>query len=87
MLSKKRIESIKDILVRISCGDEVSLKERLYINKIADEDQRVSAWLTTARRLQLEKKTININPNPKDPDKCTVLRGTSNLNNVLKKFV
>ncbi len=62
MLSKERIEYLKDILDRLSNEEEVSLKERLYLKKIADKDQKVSAWLTKARRLQQEKMMLNTDP-------------------------
>ena len=52
MLSNITINNIKEILKRLSNGEEVSLKERLYIQKQADSDQKVMAWLKKARRLQ-----------------------------------
>ncbi len=62
MLSQKRIEYIKGILERISRGKEVSLKERLYLKEIADKDQKVSAWLVKARRLQQNQEILNNTP-------------------------
>ncbi len=56
MLSKLAIKHIQDILRRISKGKEVSLKERLYIQKIADSDQKIMSWLTKARKLQTKIK-------------------------------
>ncbi len=52
MYSSIKIQNIQDILKRVAKGGEVSLKERLYIQKAADEDQTVMAWLKKARRLQ-----------------------------------
>ena len=37
---------IEDILTRLSKENEVSLEERIYINKYASRNKNVSAWLT-----------------------------------------
>ena len=52
MLSSKSIKYIKKILTRLSSGESVTLGERIYIQKAANEDQKVSSWLKRARRLQ-----------------------------------
>ena len=52
MISSKTIRYIKEVLKRLSNGDSVTLEERIYIQKAADEDQKVSSWLKRARRLQ-----------------------------------
>ena len=51
---------IQEILTRIATGEEVTLKERIYINKYACRNQNVSAWLRKASHLQ--RKSINSNP-------------------------
>ena len=62
MHTYKRIQYIKDILARISNQEEVSLKERLFIKRSADEDQNISAWFNKARRLQQDEKRLANNP-------------------------
>ncbi len=52
MISSENIHYIKEILKRLSNGDSVTLEERIYIQKAADEDQKVSAWFKRAKRLQ-----------------------------------
>ena len=52
MISSTTIRYIKEVLKRLSSGDSVTLEERIYIQKAADEDQKVSSWLKRARRLQ-----------------------------------
>ncbi len=61
MLSNNKTAYIKDILRRIANEEDVSLKERLYIKEIADDDQKVSAWLTKARRMQQDKNSLETN--------------------------
>ena len=51
---------IQEILTRLSKGNEVTLEERIYINKFAARNQNVSAWLRKASNLQ--RKSINSNP-------------------------
>tara|TARA_Y100001968_G_scaffold79215_1_gene70520 strand:+ start:514 stop:816 length:303 start_codon:yes stop_codon:yes gene_type:complete len=46
---------ILEILTRISKGNEVTLEERIYINKYASRNQNVSAWLRKASYLQRNK--------------------------------
>ncbi len=52
MNSNLALNQIKDILIRISKGEEVTLKERFFIQKTADSDQKIMSWLKKARRLQ-----------------------------------
>ncbi|AAP99853.1 MULTISPECIES: hypothetical protein [Prochlorococcus] len=56
MFSSITIEHIKEILTRVSKGEQVSFNERLYIQKAADQDQKVNSWLTKATRIQFGKK-------------------------------
>ena len=51
---------IQKILTRIAKGNEVSLDERIYINKYASRNQNVSAWLRKASYLQ--RNGTNSNP-------------------------
>ena len=50
---------IQEILTRISKGNEVTLEERIYINKYASRNQNVSAWLRKASYLQRNKPKAN----------------------------
>tara|TARA_B100000579_G_C22718038_1_gene797950 strand:- start:290 stop:592 length:303 start_codon:yes stop_codon:yes gene_type:complete len=50
---------IQEILTRISKGNEVTLEERIYINKYASRNQNVSAWLRKASYLQRNKLQSN----------------------------
>ena len=50
---------IQEILSRIAMGNEVSLEERIYINKYASKNQNVSAWLRNASHLQRSGKSNN----------------------------
>ncbi|KGG15124.1 MULTISPECIES: hypothetical protein [unclassified Prochlorococcus] len=52
MFSSITIKHIQEILSRLSKGNGVSLNERIYIQKAADQDQKVSSWLKQAKRLQ-----------------------------------
>ena len=40
-------------------GNEVTLKERIYINKYATKNQNVSAWLRKAAHIQRNKQISN----------------------------
>ena len=62
MLSTSSRLRIQEILNRISIGEEVTLAERIYINKYATKNQNVSTWLRKATRLQ---RNIHA-PNPID---------------------
>jgi len=50
---------IQEILNRISKGSEVSLEERIYVNKYASRNQNVSAWLRKASHIQRNKGMFN----------------------------
>jgi hypothetical protein len=43
---------LQAIIARIGADEPVSLQERIYVQKFADRDQGVAAWLTNARRRQ-----------------------------------
>jgi len=50
---------IQEILTRLSMGKEVTLEERIYINKYATRNQNVSSWLRKASRIQRQEKINN----------------------------
>tara|TARA_B100001250_G_scaffold75804_1_gene62052 strand:- start:199 stop:387 length:189 start_codon:yes stop_codon:yes gene_type:complete len=52
MLESSTRVRIQEILTRLSKGNEVTLEERIYINKYASRDQNVSAWLRKASHIQ-----------------------------------
>ena len=52
MLSTSSRLRIQEILIRMSMGKQVSLEERIYINKFASKNQNVSSWLRKAIRMQ-----------------------------------
>ncbi len=52
MLSTNTRLKIQDILERVAKGKEVTISERIYVQKFADRDQTVSGWLNKARHLQ-----------------------------------
>ena len=60
MLTTSARIRIQEILTRLSKGIEVTLQERIYINKYASRNQNVSAWLRKASHIQ--RKSINSNP-------------------------
>ena len=60
MLTTSTRIHIQEILTRIARGNEVSLAERIYVNKYASRDQNVSAWLRKASHLQ--RNQLNSNP-------------------------
>jgi len=60
MLTTSTRVRIQEILTRIANGTEVTLEERIYINKYASRNQNVSAWLRKASNLQRNK--VNSNP-------------------------
>ena len=41
---------------------QIGNKKRLFIKKLADKDQKISAWLNKARRLQQDKIRLANNP-------------------------
>ena len=43
---------IQEILRRLAKGDQVSIEERIYINKYAAKNQNVSCWLRKALLIQ-----------------------------------
>ena len=46
---------VQEILKRLAMGNEVSLAERIYINKFASRNQNVSSWLRKASTYQQNK--------------------------------
>ena len=50
---------IQEILTRLSVGKQVTLEERIYINKYATRNQNVSSWLRKASRIQRQEKINN----------------------------
>ena len=52
MLPRSTQEKSKEILSRIAKGVPVTLKERLFIQNIAIDNEKVSCWLKRASRLQ-----------------------------------
>ena len=52
MLTTSTRIRIQEILSRISKGNEVTLEERIYINKYASKNQNVSTWLRKASHIQ-----------------------------------
>ena len=60
MLTTSTRVRIKEILTRIARGNEVSLTERIYVNKYASRNQNVSAWLRKASHHQ--RNILNSNP-------------------------
>ena len=50
---------IQEILTRLSRGEQVTLEERIYINKYATRNQNVSSWLRKASRIQRQEKIKN----------------------------
>ena len=59
MLESSTRVRIQEILKRIAKGNEVTLEERIYINKYASRNQNVSAWLRKASYLQRNKLSSN----------------------------
>ena len=52
MLTTSSRLRIQEILSRLAMGDQVTLEERIYINKYATKNQNVSTWLKRASRIQ-----------------------------------
>ena len=50
---------IQEILTRLSMGKEVTLEERIYINKYATKNQNVSTWLRKASLIQRNRHKSN----------------------------
>ena len=59
MLTKLSRLRIQEILTRLSKGNQVSLEERIYINKYATNNQNVSSWLRKASLIQRNKPISN----------------------------
>ena len=63
LLSNQKRSKIKEIIKRISFNKEVTLKERIYVEKYAKHSSIISLWLKKAnsiRRHGLQsKETIN----------------------------
>ena len=59
MLTTSARIRIQEILTRLSKGNEVTLEERIYINKYASRNQNVSAWLRKASHIQRESVNSN----------------------------
>ena len=61
----------------MSEGNPLSLEERLYIDRYADQDQTVSHWLARAKRLQqknnesseIDQLLMSLDIGPTDPDR------------------
>ncbi len=63
MLTTSSRLRIQEILIRLSKGDQVTLEERIYINKYARKNQNVSSWLRKASRMQ---RNLSFSNNPID---------------------
>ena len=59
MLTTSSRLRIKEILSRLALGNQVTLEERIYINKYATKNQKVSTWLRKASNLQRNKQISN----------------------------
>ena len=59
MLANSDRLRIQKILTRMVKGNEVTLDERIYLNKYASKNQNVSAWLRKATYLQRNKDSFN----------------------------
>jgi len=57
MLTTSSRLRIQEILKRLANNKEVTLQERIYINKYATRDQNVSAWLRKASFMQRNKSS------------------------------
>ena len=59
MLTTSSRLRIQEILSRLASGDEVTLEERIYINKYATKNQNVSTWLRKASLFQRNRHLSN----------------------------
>ena len=59
MLTTSSRLRIQEILTRLSKGKQVSLEERIYINKYAANNQNVSSWLRKALLIQRNENRSN----------------------------
>ena len=57
MLTTSTRIRIQEILKRVSMGNQVTLEERIYINKHAKKNQNVSYWLKKALLIQRKAQT------------------------------
>ncbi len=57
MFSTSTLKQVKEILRKISTMQEVSLEERLFVQKLANKDQRINSWLKQARRLNQSQES------------------------------
>ena len=56
MLTTTTRLKLQSILRRLAEGSNISLSERVYLQKFADCDRTVSSWLRQARRQQLSER-------------------------------
>ena len=59
MLTTSSRLRIQEILTRLSMGNQVTLKERIYISKYATKNQNVSRWLRKASLIQRNQPISN----------------------------
>ena len=59
MLNTSSRIRIQEILNRLAIEDQVTLEERIFINKYAKTNQNVSAWLRKATSIQRNKNISN----------------------------
>ena len=59
MLTTSSRLRIQEILSRLALGDQVTLQERIYVNKYATKNQNVSTWLRKASRIQRNNHSSN----------------------------
>ncbi|MFN9629558.1 MAG: hypothetical protein ACK59A_04920 [Cyanobacteriota bacterium] len=75
MLTPNTRLRLQDILERIGADQPVTLQERIYVQKFADRDQGVAAWLLKARRRQRHQAP----PSPRGTDGIDHLLDQLNL--------
>ena len=56
MLTTQTRLRLQAILQRLAAGNPVTLRERIDLQKFADRDQTVAAWLRRARRCQRQQR-------------------------------
>jgi len=59
MLTTSSRLRIQEILTRLSQGNQVTLEERIYINKFATKNQNVSGWLRKASSIRINQANSN----------------------------
>ncbi|MFM9046615.1 MAG: hypothetical protein ACKOOH_02975 [Cyanobium sp.] len=62
MLTPSTRLRLQAILDRIESDQPVTLQDRIYVQKFADRDQGVAAWLLQARRRQLQQSAVERTP-------------------------